>query len=131
MSDKTSDNNVLSHEEPLSTLGSRIFETRRNAGMSLEMLASRVGVRPATLRAWENDRSEPRLNKVVAMAGIVGVSPTYFIAEEGNAGEEVKGVRGRNDKLVSMLRDELRFINEQQKLQNRRLRKINAIIDKL
>ena len=131
MADKTSDNNILSHEAPLSTLGSRIFETRRNAGMSLEMLASLVGVRPATLRAWENDRSEPRLNKVVAMAGIVGVSPTYFIAEEGNAGEEVKGVRGRNEKLISLLRDELRFINEQQKLQNKRLRTINSIISKL
>ena len=131
MTDKTSDSNVLSNEEPLSTLGSRIFETRRNAGMSLEMLASLVGVKPATLRAWENDRSEPRLNKLVAMAGIVGVSPTYFIAEEGNAGEEVKGVRGRNEKLLSMLKGELRFINEQQKLQNRRLRKINSLIDKL
>jgi len=131
MADKTSDSNVLSNEEPLSTLGSRIFETRRNASMSLEMLASLVGVKPATLRAWENDRSEPRLNKLVAMAGIVGVSPTYFIAEEGNAGEEVKGVRGRNEKLLSMLKEELRFINEQQKLQNRRLRKINSLIDKL
>lgn len=131
MVDKTSDNNILSPEEPMSTLGSRIFETRRNAGMSLNMLASLVGVKPATLRAWENDRSEPRLNKLVAMAGIVGVSPTYFIAEEGNPGDEVKGVRGRNDKLLAMLKDELRFINEQQKLQNQRLRKINSLIEKL
>lgn len=131
MVDKTSDNNILSPEEPMSTLGSRIFETRRNAGMSLNMLASLVGVKPATLRAWENDRSEPRLNKLVAMAGIVGVSPTYFIAEEGNPGDEVKGVRGRSDKLLAMLRDELRFINEQQKLQNQRLRKINSLIEKL
>ena len=99
--------------------------------MSLNMLASLVGVKPATLRAWENDRSEPRLNKLVAMAGIVGVSPTYFIAEEGNPGDEVKGVRGRSDKLLAMLRDELRFINEQQKLQNQRLRKINSLIEKL
>ena len=131
MVDKTSDNNILSPEEPLSTLGSRIFETRRNAGMSLNMLASLVGVKPATLRAWENDRSEPRLNKLVAMAGIVGVSPTYFIAEEGNPGEEVKSIRGRNDKLLAMLKDELRFINEQQKLQNQRLRKINSLLEKL
>ena len=131
MVDTSSDNNILSPEEPLSTLGSRIFETRRNAGMSLNMLASLVGVKPATLRAWENDRSEPRLNKLVAMAGIVGVSPTYFIAEEGNSGEEVKGVRGRNDKLLAMLKDELRFIDEQQKLQNQRLRKIKSLIEKL
>ena len=125
------DSNVLSANGPTSTLGSRIFEARKNAGMSLQMLSNLVGVKASTLSAWENDRSEPRINKLVAMAGIVGVSPTYFIAEEGNAGEEVKSSRGRNEKLLMSLKEELNLISEQQKLQNKRLKKINSIIQKL
>ncbi len=125
------DSNVLSANGPASTLGSRIFEARKNAGMSLQMLSNLVGVKASTLSAWENDRSEPRINKLVAMAGIVGVSPTYFIAEEGNAGEEVKSSRGRNEKLLMSLKEELNLISEQQKLQNKRLKKINSIIQKL
>jgi len=125
------DSNVLSAQGPASTLGSRIFETRKNAGMSLQMLSNLVGVKASTLSAWENDRSEPRINKLVAMAGIVGVSPTYFIAEEGNAGEEVRATRGRHEKLLMALKEEVQFITEQQKLQNNRLKKINAILEKL
>jgi len=125
------DSNVLSAQGPASTLGSRIFETRKNAGMSLQMLSNLVGVKASTLSAWENDRSEPRINKLVAMAGIVGVSPTYFIAEEGNAGEEVRATRGRHEKLLAALKEEVQFITEQQKLQNSRLKKINAILEKL
>ena len=125
------DSNVLSAQGPASTLGSRIFETRKNAGMSLQMLSNLVGVKASTLSAWENDRSEPRINKLVAMAGIVGVSPTYFIAEEGNAGEEVRATRGRHEKLLMALKEEVQFITEQQKLQNSRLKKINVILEKL
>jgi len=125
------DSNVLSAQGPASTLGSRIFETRKNAAMSLQMLSNLLGVKASTLSAWENDRSEPRINKLVAMAGIVGVSPTYFIAEEGNAGEEVRATRGRHEKLLTALKEEVQFITEQQKLQNSRLKKINAILEKL
>ena len=65
------------------------------------------------------------------MAGILGVSPTYFIAEEGHSGSTAKPPRGRTGKLVSNLKSEISEINEQQKMLSKRLKKINLLIQKL
>ncbi len=128
---KTHPSNVLSDGNLETTLGGRIFQCRQQAGMSLQMLANLTGVQPSTLKSWENDRSEPRVNKLVAMAGILGVSPTYFIAEEGNSGVAMPRPRGRGGKLISQLKAEMAEIDEQQKILTKRLRKINTIIQKL
>ncbi|XDZ66536.1 helix-turn-helix domain-containing protein [Alphaproteobacteria bacterium LSUCC0684] len=128
---KTSSSNVLSDGNVETTLGGRIFKCRERAGLSVQMLANLTGVRPSTLKSWESDRSEPRVNKLVAMAGILGVSPTYFIAEEGNSGVAKKRARGRGGKLISNLKAEMAEINEQQKILAKHLRKINTIIQKL
>ena len=95
---KTTDN-VLNTSEDEMTLGGRIYASRQNAGMSLDMAANLLGVRSSTLKSWENDRSEPRVNKLVALAGILGVSPTHFLAEEGNDG--AVGTRGYKSVPIS------------------------------
>ena len=123
--------NILSDGNIDSTLGGRIFKCREQAGLSLNMLAHLVGVKPSTLASWENDSSEPRVNKLVSMAGILGVSPTYFIAEEGHSGSVPRSSRGRTDKLISNLKSEISEINEQQRMLSKRLRKINLLIQKL
>ena len=123
--------NVLSSGDEEMTLGGRIHRSRTQAGMSLQMLANLAGVKASTLKAWETDRSEPRVNKLVAMSGILGVSPTYFIAEEGNAGKGVSSTRGRQDKIISLLAEEIGQLNEDQKAINQRLRKINNLMKSL
>ncbi|MDA0909854.1 MAG: helix-turn-helix transcriptional regulator [Proteobacteria bacterium] len=123
--------NVLSSGDEEMTLGGRIHHSRTQAGMSLQMLANLAGVKASTLKAWETDRSEPRVNKLVAMSGILGVSPTYFIAEEGNAGKGVSSTRGRKDKIISLLAEEIGQLNEDQKAINQRLRKINNLMKSL
>jgi transcriptional regulator with XRE-family HTH domain len=123
--------NVLSSGDEEMTLGGRIHHSRTQAGMSLQMLANLAGVKASTLKAWETDRSEPRVNKLVAMSGILGVSPTYFIAEEGNAGKGVSSTRGRQDKIISLLAEEIGQLNEDQKAINQRLRKINNLMKSL
>jgi len=123
--------NVLSSGDEEMTLGGRIHHSRTQAGMSLQMLANLAGVKASTLKAWETDRSEPRVNKLVAMSGILGVSPTYFIAEEGNAGKGVSSTRGRQDKIISLLAEEIGQLNEDQKAINQCLRKINNLMKSL
>lgn len=123
--------NVLSSGDEEMTLGGRIHHSRTQAGMSLQMLANLAGVKASTLKAWETDRSEPRVNKLVAMSGILGVSPTYFIAEEGNAGKGVSSTSGRQDKIISLLAEEIGQLNEDQKAINQRLRKINNLMKSL
>ena len=78
MTNKKSSDNVLTAGQEEMTLGGRLYAARRNAGMSLNLAASLLGVRSSTLKSWENDRSEPRVNKLAALAGLLGVSPTHF-----------------------------------------------------
>jgi len=128
---RQSPTNVLTTGDEEMTLGGRIYHSRTKAGMSAQMLANLLGVKSSTLKAWENDRSEPRINKLVAMSGILGVSPTFFLAEEGNAGKSVTASRGRQEKLINLLKEEVAILNEEQKSINQRIRKINTLIKKL
>ena len=129
---KSSDNVLTAGEEEM-TLGGRypLYASRQNAGMSLNLAARLLGVKSSTLKSWENDRSEPRVNKLVALAGLLGVSPTHFLAEEGNDGVDVSAIKGRRGKLVEMLKEEMSCAHEQQKQLNERLRKIDDLIQKL
>ena len=124
---KKSDNILTAGEEEM-TLGGRLYASRQNAGMSLHMAASLLGVKHATLKSWENDRSEPRVNKLVALAGLLGVSPTHFLAEEGDDGLNMSAKKGSRKELVKMLKEEISHAREEQKKLNQRLRKIDELI---
>lgn len=128
--DKSSDNILAAGEEEM-TLGGRLYASRQNAGMSLNLAASLLGVRSSTLKSWENDRSEPRINKLVALAGLLGVSPTHFLAEEGNDGVDMSAIKGVRGKMVEVLKEEMSNALEQHKQLSQRLRKIDDLIQKL
>jgi len=70
------------------TFGDRVAAARDNAGMTQAMLAKRLGVRLATLRAWENDLSEPRANRLSMLAGLLNVSMMWLINGEGEGLDE-------------------------------------------
>ena len=131
MPNNRSSDNVLTAGEEEMTLGGRLYASRQNAGMSLNLAARLLGVKASTLKSWENDRSEPRVNKLVALAGLLGVSPTHFLAEEGNDGVDVSAIKGQRGKVVEVLIEEMSYALEQQKELNQRLRKIDALIQKL
>ncbi|WP_299698984.1 helix-turn-helix domain-containing protein [uncultured Tateyamaria sp.] len=65
------------------TFGDRVAGAREQAGMTQKQLAKRLGVRLATLRAWEDDLSEPRANRLSMMAGLLNVSMMWLINGEG------------------------------------------------
>ncbi|MEP5729111.1 MAG: helix-turn-helix domain-containing protein [Sulfitobacter sp.] len=65
------------------TFGDRVAAARERAGMTQGVLAKRLGVRLATLRAWENDLSEPRANRLSMLAGLLNVSMMWLINGEG------------------------------------------------
>ncbi|GAB5461305.1 helix-turn-helix domain-containing protein [Hoeflea alexandrii] len=67
------------------TLGGRITRARDLASLTLEEAASRIGVTDETLSEWESDRSEPRANKIMTLAGVLGVSPAWLISGAGEA----------------------------------------------
>lgn len=65
------------------TLGERICKARDAAGLSTAQLARRLGIKTSTLHSWESDRSEPRSNKLVLLAGVLNVSPTWLLVGRG------------------------------------------------
>lgn len=66
-------------------VGERIRQAREAAGLSTAQLARRLGVRTHTLSSWESGRAEPRANRLVMMAGVLNVSPTWLLMGQGQA----------------------------------------------
>ncbi|WP_170382548.1 helix-turn-helix domain-containing protein [Ruegeria atlantica] len=65
------------------TFGDRLAGAREAAGMTQSQLARRLGVKKATIAAWENDLSEPRANRLSMMAGMINVSIKWLLTGEG------------------------------------------------
>lgn len=126
-----SGDNVLSSFDPESTLGERIHNARREAGLTLNLASHLAGVKASTLRDWERDRSEPRVNKLVALAGIFGVSPTHLLAEEGNSNNPAVVTKGRHEKVMALLKAEIADIEQQQIALTQRLGEVSKLLKKV
>lgn len=91
-----------------STFGDRVAGARDQAGMTQQQLAKRLGVRLATLRAWEDDLSEPRANRLSMMAGLLNVSMMWLMNGEGEGVDgpnETAPVSGDMRDLLTEIRD--------------------------
>lgn len=70
------------------TFGDRIAGAREVAGMTQPELAKRLGIKIATLRGWEEDRSEPRANRLQMLSGLLNVSLPWILTGEGQGPEQ-------------------------------------------
>ena len=70
------------------TLGGRIWRARDLLGLSLEDLASRLGLPEETVSGWERDHAEPETKALFMLAGVLSVSPSWLIAGIGEAPAE-------------------------------------------
>ncbi|UOA26424.1 helix-turn-helix transcriptional regulator [Pseudosulfitobacter sp. DSM 107133] len=71
------------YSQDAATFGDRVAAAREAAGLSQKDLARRLGVRLSTVRGWEEDRNEPRANRLSMMAGLMNVSMMWLINGEG------------------------------------------------
>lgn len=71
--------------EDVSTFGDRVTAGREAQGYSQAQLARRLGIKVSTLRNWEEDRSEPRANKLQMLAGVLNVSIIWLLSGEGES----------------------------------------------
>ena len=104
------------------TFGDRLAGAREAAGLEPGELARRLGVKAATLRAWEEDRAEPRANRVSMLAGILGTPLVWLMTGEGEGA--VPRVRGGRSLLgeVELARREAERMADRLRLLERRLR---------
>lgn len=75
------------YSDETATLGDRIAAAREGAGLTQAELATRLGVRKTTLEAWENDRREPRANRLQLLTGMLGVSLRWLLTGIGEGPE--------------------------------------------
>ena len=68
------------YDPEATTFGDRMTGAREASGLSQSELAKRLGVKVKTIRAWENDQSEPRANKLQMLAGLLGVSIMWLLS---------------------------------------------------
>lgn len=67
------------------TLGGRLSRTRDALGLSIGLVARRVGVTPKTIQEWENDRSEPNVERLSLLAGVLNVNLVWLLHGVGDA----------------------------------------------
>nr|WP_051011666.1 helix-turn-helix transcriptional regulator [Nitratireductor pacificus] len=60
-------------------MGGRLSRARDAIGLSVAELARRLGVKAATIQAWESDRAQPRANRLAMLAGVLNVSLSWLL----------------------------------------------------
>ncbi|MBM7047881.1 MULTISPECIES: helix-turn-helix domain-containing protein [Rhizobium] len=99
---KTEQETTVFSDEGDDTLGGRLSMARDAAGISLETLASQLGVSEETMLAWESDRSEPKPSALVKMSALFGVSPAWLMTGTGDGpGED------SDERALEAVRNEL------------------------
>jgi HTH-type transcriptional regulator, cell division transcriptional repressor len=114
------------------TYGDRITWAREAAGLSARDLAHRLGVRLTTVEAWENDRAEPRANRLQMMAGMLNVSLRWLLTGTGDGLDAPPGDGAAHPDQrallsdLARLRDQTRSMNRQIDQIEHRLRQMMA-----
>ena len=79
--------------------------------MTQGQLSRRLGIKLATLQAWEEDRSEPRANKLQMLSGMLNVSLPWLLSGQGIGPDEPIQEPVQND--ISIILLEMRSIKTQ------------------
>lgn len=110
------------------TFGDRLTGAREGAGLEVDDLARRLGVKPKTIRAWEDDRSEPRANRTTILAGMLNVSLVWLMTGSGDGPRLVRRPEGGDlvDEMRMLRRDAVRLSERLQILEGRLSRRLGT-----
>jgi transcriptional regulator with XRE-family HTH domain len=95
--------NIYEETPDLDTIGGRLSRAREASGLSVKHLALRLGVKMATIQAWESDRSQPGSHRLTTLSGLLGVSLSWILHGVGIAPSEEMGASQRADLLNAQL----------------------------
>lgn len=85
-----------------SALALRIQDARAAAQLSIMEVSSLVAVKPETYKRWESGASEPRINKLTTLAGVLAVSPGWLLS-----GDEEHIAALNSDDRVALFRERI------------------------
>nr|WP_294529053.1 helix-turn-helix transcriptional regulator [uncultured Blautia sp.] len=61
------------------TLGEKLKEARKQAGLSQEQLAEKLGISRSAVAKWETDKGIPDVDNLKALSGLLSVSIDYLL----------------------------------------------------
>jgi len=94
--------------------GERIKHAREASGMSQKLMASRLGVKSATIAKWESGKEDPRANRLQMIASLLNVPLLWLLA-----GSQQVPDTGGEQSTAELLRQKLDEVNSRMvKLQN-------------
>lgn len=118
------------YTDAAATFGDRLVRAREATGTTQAQLAHRLGIKLVTLRNWEEDRSEPRANKLQMVAGMLNVSMVWLMSGQGEAPTLGAAQSGESAETglaeLRSLRSELLRLAERTARLEKRLRSILA-----
>lgn len=85
------------------TTGSRIELARNQLGLTIPQLARRIGVMRKTLENWENDRSDPRVDKLVKLSGVLQMPLIWLLTGDTPQGTDHNEVIPETAKIAQKL----------------------------
>ena len=116
----------MAHED----MARKIKELRKEKGLTLEQVATIVGVGKSTVRKWETGMiANMRRDKIAALARALGTTPTYLMGWE----EEQKKNDLQADIILKMRTDDdfMSAVETLYKLDKEKLQSINAMLNTL
>ncbi len=91
------------------TLGQRIQELRKQAGLSQEGLGEQLGVSRQAVSKWEGDNGIPELDTLIAMSRLFGVTIGQLLGVEEPASPEETDPEPDEERVEAILR---RYVEE-------------------
>lgn len=104
MSDTT---NIFEETPDEDTIGGRLSRARDASGLTFRQLAWRLGVKIATIKAWESDRSQPSAQRMAHLAGLLQVSLSWIIHGVGLGPSEDYEQSERFDETTQEMTEQL------------------------
>jgi len=77
--------NIYEQKPDMDTMGGRLSRARDAAGLTVKDLAWRLGVKIATVNAWERDRSQAATHRLNMLSGLLDVSISWMLHGVGTA----------------------------------------------
>jgi len=100
--------NIYEQTPDMDTMGGRLSRALDAAGLTARDIAWRLGVRVATVNAWERDRSQPATHRLTMLSGLLNVSISWLLHGVGTSPTEpaerlnAEKVAGQLERLTSL-----------------------------
>jgi len=103
--------------------GERLRNARQAAGMSPKQMASRLGVKSATIGKWESGKEDPRANRLQMIASLLNVPLLWLLA-----GSQQVPAHGASLDAEQLLRQKLAEVNARMRDLENSLEDLNLLV---